>query len=61
MIDKGFSIAILMIFVFLRPACAQDEPTRKALSIPDNMIRFSTGIEAVEDICEDIGQALDSL
>ncbi|MDP6394210.1 MAG: aminotransferase class I/II-fold pyridoxal phosphate-dependent enzyme [Desulfobacterales bacterium] len=40
---------------------AQDEPTREKLSIPANMIRFSTGIEAIEDICEDIGQALDSL
>ncbi len=40
---------------------SQDEPTREMLSIPANMIRFSTGIEAVEDICEDIGQALDSL
>ena len=40
---------------------AKDEPTREKLSIPANMIRFSTGIEAIEDICEDIGQALDSL
>jgi len=40
---------------------AQDEATREKLSIPANMIRFSTGIEAIEDICEDIGQALDSL
>lgn len=39
---------------------AQDEATREKLSIPANMIRFSTGIEAIEDICEDIGQALDS-
>ena len=40
---------------------AKDEPTREKLSIPANMIRFSTGIEAIEDICEDIGQAMDSL
>ncbi len=40
---------------------AQPEATREKLSIPANMIRFSTGIEAIEDICEDIGQALDRL
>jgi O-acetylhomoserine (thiol)-lyase len=51
----------LLIHPYSSQYYAQDEPTRKALSIPDNMIRFSTGIEAVEDICEDIGQALDSL
>jgi len=50
----------LLIHPYSSQYYAQDEPTRKALSIPDNMIRFSTGIEAVEDICEDIGQALDS-
>jgi len=51
----------LVIHPYSSQYYAQDEPTRKALSIPDNMIRFSTGIEAVEDICEDIGQALDCL
>ena len=51
----------LLIHPYSSQYYAQDEPTCKALSIPDNMIRFSTGIEAVEDICEDIGQALDSL
>jgi O-acetylhomoserine (thiol)-lyase len=51
----------LVIHPYSSQYYAQDEPTRKALSIPDNMIRFSTGIEALEDICEDIGQALDSL
>jgi O-acetylhomoserine (thiol)-lyase len=50
----------LLIHPYSSQYYAQDEPTRQALSIPDNMIRFSTGIEAVEDICEDIGQALDS-
>jgi O-acetylhomoserine (thiol)-lyase len=38
-----------------------DEPTRQNLSITPDMIRLSVGIEAVEDICEDIGQALDRL
>jgi O-acetylhomoserine (thiol)-lyase len=51
----------LVIHPYSSQYYAQDEPTRKALSIPDNMIRFSTGIEAVEDICEDISQALNRL
>jgi O-acetylhomoserine (thiol)-lyase len=51
----------LLIHPYSSQYYAQDEPTRQALSIPDNMIRFSTGIEAAEDICEDIGQALGSL
>ena len=38
-----------------------DEPTRKQLSITPDLIRLSVGIEAVEDICEDLGQALDKL
>lgn len=38
-----------------------DEPTRKSLSITPDMIRLSVGIEAVEDICEDLGQALDKI
>jgi O-acetylhomoserine (thiol)-lyase len=38
-----------------------DEPTRESLSITPDMIRLSVGIEAIEDICEDLGQALDSL
>ena len=38
-----------------------DEPTRKRLSITPDMIRLSVGIEAVEDICEDLGQALDKI
>ncbi|MBW1786836.1 MAG: O-acetylhomoserine aminocarboxypropyltransferase/cysteine synthase, partial [Deltaproteobacteria bacterium] len=36
-----------------------DDPTRENLSISPEMIRLSVGIEAVEDICEDLGQALD--
>ena len=38
-----------------------DDPTRESLSITHDLIRLSVGIEAVEDICEDLGQALDSL
>lgn len=38
-----------------------DEPTRQDLSIHDDLIRLSVGIEAVEDICDDLGQALDNL
>ncbi|MFC1533568.1 O-acetylhomoserine aminocarboxypropyltransferase/cysteine synthase family protein [Thermodesulfobacteriota bacterium] len=38
-----------------------DDPTRESLSITPDMIRLSVGIEAVEDICEDLGQALDNL
>jgi O-acetylhomoserine (thiol)-lyase len=36
-----------------------DDPTRERLSITSDMIRLSVGIEAVEDICEDLGQALE--
>jgi O-acetylhomoserine (thiol)-lyase len=38
-----------------------DDPTRASLSITSDLIRLSVGIEAVEDICEDLGQALDKL
>jgi O-acetylhomoserine (thiol)-lyase len=38
-----------------------DDPTRQELSISPDMIRLSVGIEAVEDICEDLGQALDKI
>lgn len=38
-----------------------DEPTRQKLSITPDMLRLSVGIEAVEDICDDIGQSLDCL
>ena len=37
------------------------EETRQFLSITSDLIRLSVGIEAVEDICEDLGQALDAL
>jgi len=36
-----------------------DDPTRRGLSITPDLIRLSVGIEAVEDICEDLGQALE--
>ncbi|MBW2265245.1 MAG: O-acetylhomoserine aminocarboxypropyltransferase/cysteine synthase [Deltaproteobacteria bacterium] len=35
-----------------------DDVTREKLFITADMIRLSVGIEAVEDICEDLGQAL---
>jgi len=38
-----------------------DDPTRESLSITPDLIRLSVGIEDVEDICEDLGQALDKL
>jgi len=38
-----------------------DEPTRESLSITADMVRLSVGIEAVEDIREDLGQALDKI
>jgi O-acetylhomoserine (thiol)-lyase len=36
-----------------------DDRTRQALSISRDLIRLSVGIEAVEDICKDLGQALE--
>lgn len=38
-----------------------DDPTRQKLSIHSDLLRLSVGIEAVEDICDDLEQALDSL
>ncbi len=38
-----------------------DEYTRQYLSITDDLIRLSVGIEYIGDICDDMGQALDSL
>ncbi len=35
-----------------------DDPTREMLSITHDMIRLSVGIEATEDICADLDQAL---
>lgn len=37
------------------------EATRQELSIRADLLRLSVGIEAVEDICDDLGQALDGL
>ncbi len=49
----------------IHPASSQyisfDESTRESLSISSDLVRLSVGIEAVEDICEDIGQALDKI
>lgn len=38
-----------------------DEPTRQKLAITPDLIRLSVGIEAVTDICDDLGQALDTI
>ncbi len=38
-----------------------DEDTKRALGITSDLIRLSVGIEAAADICEDIGQALDTI
>ena len=38
-----------------------EESTRQELSITADLIRLSVGIEAVEDICADLGQALDKI
>jgi O-acetylhomoserine (thiol)-lyase len=51
----------LVIHPYSSQYVAFDEPTREKLSITPDMIRLSVGIEAQEDICEDLGQALDSL
>jgi O-acetylhomoserine (thiol)-lyase len=51
----------LVIHPYSSQYVAFDDPTREKLSITPDMIRLSVGIEAQEDICEDLGQALDSL
>jgi O-acetylhomoserine (thiol)-lyase len=38
-----------------------DDPTKDHLSITEDMIRLSIGIEDIGDICEDLGQALDRI
>jgi O-acetylhomoserine (thiol)-lyase len=38
-----------------------EESTRQELSITADLVRLSVGIEAVEDICADLGQALDKV
>lgn len=50
----------LVIHPYSSQYVAFDGPTRKRLSITPDMIRLSVGIEDVEDICDDIGQALNS-
>jgi len=50
----------LVIHPYSTQYVAFDEPTRKSLSITPDMIRLSVGIEDVEDICDDIDQALGS-
>lgn len=51
--------------VIIHPYSSQylsfDEPTRQKLSIHPDLLRLSVGIEAVEDISDDLEQALDSL
>ncbi|KPJ98475.1 MAG: O-acetylhomoserine aminocarboxypropyltransferase [Desulfobacterales bacterium SG8_35] len=51
--------------LIIHPASSQylsfDEPTRQKLSIYPDLLRLSVGIEALEDICDDLGQALDNL
>lgn len=51
----------LAIHPFSSQYLSFDEETRQYLSITDDMVRLSVGIEAVEDICDDLGQALDRL
>ena len=41
--------------------CAERRARWGADAVPEGFIRLSAGLEAVEDIIEDIGQALDSL
>ena len=38
-----------------------DDEVKKSLSIAPEMIRLSVGIEAWEDICEDLAQAMEDL
>jgi len=39
--------------------CTAEE--RKALGIPETLIRYSVGIEDVQDLMDDLSQALDGL
>lgn len=38
-----------------------DERTKRQMGVGPDLLRLSVGIEAVDDICDDIGQALDRL
>jgi O-acetylhomoserine (thiol)-lyase len=51
----------LVIHPYSSQYIAFDESTKNKLSISPDMIRLSVGIEDVEDICWDIGQALDKI
>jgi O-acetylhomoserine (thiol)-lyase len=51
----------LVIHPYSSQYLAFDEPTRQKLSIHPDLLRLSVGIEALEDICDDLGQALDNL
>ncbi len=51
----------LVIHPFSSQYVSFDDPTREMLSITPDLIRLSVGIEDVEDICEDIRQALERL
>ena len=51
----------LIIHPYSSQYLAFDEPTKAKLSIHADLLRLSVGIEAVEDICADLGQALDNL
>jgi len=51
----------LVLHPFSSQYVSFDDPTREKLSITADMIRLSVGIEAVEDICQDLDQALNGL
>ena len=51
----------LVIHPYSSQYASFDEPTRQALAVTPDLVRVSVGIEAVEDITADLGQALDSL
>ncbi len=51
----------LVIHPYSSQYVAFDEETRQQLSITPDLIRLSVGIEAVEDICEDLGRSLDAI
>jgi len=51
----------LLIHPYSTQYVSMDEAQRRRLSITPELIRLSVGIEAPEDICEDLGQALDRL
>ncbi|MEN8136515.1 MAG: aminotransferase class I/II-fold pyridoxal phosphate-dependent enzyme [Thermodesulfobacteriota bacterium] len=51
----------LVVHPYSSQYLAFDEQTRQKLSITADLIRLSVGIEAVADICDDLGQALDTI